>query len=169
MLIKHTIAIFFFFVSTLTFSQSVQRTTYFSCSGDYSNIGTLQLQSNIGELMAITYNGAQNILTQGFVQPETPVITLTNNIALQEGNAFPNPVITKLTIELNLIDYTDITIEVYDILGKSQVLDIAKGFSNNQESYQLNFEKINPGIYFIRISSARSQFNKMFKVNKVYN
>ena len=164
MIIRYTIAIILFLNCADLFSQSLQRYSAFSCSGDYSNIGTLQLQSNIGELMADTYIGSQNIFTQGFVQPEAPITTKIKEIVnTGEANIFPNPVSDKLNVQLGLIEVSDIKIEVYDLLGKVQILSI----SDDNKNYELNFEPLNSGIYFMKISSVKSKFNKIFKINKI--
>ncbi len=167
MAIKHTIAVCFLFSCVVTFSQTIQRSSVFGCAGNYSNIGTLQLQSNIGELMADTYAGSQNIFTQGFVQPEVPTATkIEQNVSGQESNVFPNPVIDKLNVQLGITDLSDVKIEVYDVLGKIQVISISNN-SDNKKNYQLDFDQLNSGFYFIRIISVKSQFNKTFKVNKI--
>lgn len=163
--LRRTIAVILFFSCTEIFSQSVQRSTVFSSAGNYSDLGTLKLQSNIGELMVDTYNNSQNIFAQGFIQPETFISTIIEQTpdALGDGKVYPNPVNDKLYIQLTLVNKFDVKIEVYDVLGKLQMIDI----SNSDKNYELDVEQLNPGIYFIKISSSDNQFGKIFKINKV--
>ncbi len=163
---KYVLSIILLFCCTLIFSQSIQRSTSFSSSGSYANIGSLQLQSNIGELMITTYSGTQNMLSQGFVQPDQLILTLSdNNTNTIEAKVFPNPVINRLFIEINTVD--NYTIEVYDVLGKKQIIDVAMGQSGSKQNFELNFEAINSGIYFVRITSLHNQLNKIFKIYKI--
>lgn len=163
---KYLIFIFSLLNCLLTFSQSIQRSTSFSATGKYSNTGTLQIESNIGELMADTYNNSQYIFTQGFVQPESPLTTTTEQInPIQNGNVFPNPVSDKLNVQFELINPSDIKIEVYDIMGKVQIINIS--YDTNKKNIEINFEQVSPGIYFVKIISINNQYNKIFKINKI--
>ena len=163
---KLLILIFLFFNTVEAFSQSIQRSVIFSSAGNYADAGTLHLQSNIGELMADTYAHPQGMLSQGFVQPETMMITLVNDHAGKiEAKAFPNPVTDKLYIELGATDVSSLVIEVFDLLGKKQSLPLSK--ANAGGHYELSFEDMQAGIYFVRISSGSGHYTKTFKINKV--
>ena len=117
--------------------------------------------------MTEPYIGTNNMLTQGFVQPEPPMITVNmNQYQSFDERVFPNPVTDNLFIQLNLPASADITIEVVDVLGKKQSVEIIKHEMVGKSSYQLNMEKFDAGIYFVHVISSDSQLNKTFKINK---
>ena len=152
-------------LSNSIFSQAIQRGTIFSSAGHYGTSSNLQLQSNIGELMTNTFSN-QTILTQGFVQPEPPIVTFTNNYQNIDGVAYPNPVSSVLYLVLNNIINSELNIEVFDMLGNKQIVEIKNEDFLSKSQYQLHFEKFDSGIYFVRIVSQDNKLNKTFKVNK---
>ncbi len=165
-MLKSGLLLVFIFLNSLIYSQTIQRATISSSAGSHSNPGALQLQSNIGELMIETYT-ATNILTQGFAQPEPPLITVNvNQFSFADGKVFPNPVTDNLFVQLNLPNYDDVSIELIDMLGKTQLVNIIKQETIGKSIYQLNMQNIDAGIYFVRIVSVKNQLNKTVKVNK---
>ncbi len=167
MAFKSIITIVLLHVSVFVFSQNIERSSYFSSTGNYKNSGTLQLQYNIGELMSDSYTGAQNMMTNGFVQPE-PSLSVSVGTVINSGNCvlYPNPVSGNLFVLLELQDYSDVTSEVFDVLGKKQLTEMISNNNKGKYTGELNFEKLSSGIYFVRIISAKNQFNRTFKVSK---
>jgi Secretion system C-terminal sorting domain len=165
-MLRNRLLIALIFLNTLMYAQTIQRPTISASAGNHSHPGTLQLQSNIGELMIETYT-ATNIVTQGFAQPEPPLITVNvNQYTFADGKVFPNPVTDNLFIQLNLPNYDDVSIELIDMLGKIQLINILKQETIGKSIYQLNMENVDAGIYFVRIISPKNQLNKTVKVNK---
>ncbi|CAN5463282.1 hypothetical protein BH10BAC1_BH10BAC1_10500 [soil metagenome] len=155
-----------FFINGVVFSQSIQREV-FSSAGNYNSTTTFSLQSNIGELMSSTFTNTTAVLSQGFVQSDQLFTNLASiDFSLVYGNAFPNPVADNLSIEFYALDCSDVVIEVYDILGKMQILETSNGFLNEKYRCDLNFNKITSGIYFVRVSSLKNNYSQIFKVTK---
>ena len=164
---RYSITIILLTLSLQVFSQSIQRGTDFSSAAHYGTTTNLQVQSNIGELIVNTI-GTQTLLTQGFVQPEPPVVTSSNNYNTTfEGVAYPNPVTNNLYVDLNCDSNNDITIEVFDILGNLQIIDIVKTTFLGKSHFEFNCKNLDSGVYFVRINSQKNQLNKTFKINKV--
>jgi hypothetical protein len=160
------VCVFFICVQQLVvFSQSIQRFSFASGAG--MNGSTLLLESNIGELMVDTYNSGTNLLTQGFIQNDDFLLDYTTNLRAIQGKVFPNPVSSFLNLELEMLAYTELSIEVYDMLGKKQTVQINKHFKGSKVVYELNFENINSGFYFVKVISADNRFNEVFKITKV--
>ncbi len=166
-MLRYLFISFLFLHCTFSYSQYVQRATFFSTGGNYGNNGSLQLQSNIGELMSDTYTSGSSMISQGFVQPDLSLITIVVENPFVEAKAFPNPVLSQLTLELNLTEADGVVIDVYDIFGKKEAIDFTSNYSSLKSSFILNLEKLSSGIYFIRIGSQKNKFNKIFKVNKI--
>ncbi|MCE3280290.1 MAG: hypothetical protein K0S44_2481 [Bacteroidetes bacterium] len=160
------VSVFFICVQHLVvYSQSIQRFSFASGAGMNGN--TFLLESNIGELVVDTYNSGTNLLTQGFIQNDDFLLGYATNLRAIQGKVFPNPVSSFLHIELELVTYPELSIEVYDMLGKRQILQLNKHFKGSKVVYELNFENINSGFYFVKVISADNRFNEVFKVTKV--
>lgn len=150
---------------SFVFSQSIERYVFTSAGSNRS--GPSSIQSNFGELMINTYSNSSNILTQGFVQNDQLTINVYSAAPnVLEVKVFPNPVISNLTVEFNAIYCADIAIEVYNALGEKQIYESNYSFLNEKYLCDLNFDKIMSGIYFVRMSSVKNQFNKVFKITK---
>ncbi len=67
-------------------------------------------------------------------------------------NLFPNPTTGLLTIEFIEKPTTDITLSVFDALGRLHIHEILSGF-NWGNMHLLNVEQLPPGIYFLRINN----------------
>jgi hypothetical protein len=163
---KASVLIILMLYYRLMFSQSIQRSAFVSGAGVTSS---LSLQSNIGELIVNTLSSSPNIITQGFIQNDEFFLSTNSTISIKtgEGKVFPNPVSTFLNLELDCPDFEGISIEVFDVFGKRQVIEEHHYFKSNKIVCELNFENMNSGIFFIKVISAYNQFNKVFKITKV--
>ncbi len=125
----------------------------------------LTLDSSIGELMVETYTNPSNLITQGFIQ-STPFSVSVMELKAIDGRAFPNPVTANLTIELNVLHISGISVEVLDLLGKRQSLPFTSSLFNDKMCIDLNFEGMNSGVYFVQIRDAENTVNRTFKITK---
>lgn len=167
--LRYLLSAFFISAVMCMQAQSVKRDAFYS-SGSFATGASVSLQSNIGELMAATWNNSQNYLSQGFVQPDQSLITLVNTKdATIEAKAFPNPVAAKLSVELSGAgNINDLTVEVFDIVGKKQQVPLTEIYSNDSKSkFELDLKGLTSGIYFIRITSGGKEFSKTLKINKL--
>jgi len=167
MRLKFTSIILFLLPCCLAYSQSIERSTISSATGSHANNGAIQIQSNIGELMVETYTGTSTVFSQGFDQPELPFfVSVVNYDQIEGGVVFPNPVSKKLFIRLNWSNISDVVIEVYDVLGKKQEVSVLQGQFAQNSSFELDFENVENGIYFIHVVASNKQMNEVFKINK---
>jgi hypothetical protein len=168
MAVKYYILSFFCSISLFSYSQSVQRSSIQSAAGDFSDAGLMQLQSNVGELMSVSFFGSQGVLTQGFIQPELLSVSISDHkVENITGKVFPNPVLGKLYLEFRQINFSDISISIYDILGKQHICEIMPTKIEGRELIELNFENLNAGIYFVCINSSLIHFNQTYKISKI--
>ena len=157
----------FFLLQITAFSQSIQREV-FSSAGNFNSTASFSLQSNIGELMVETYTNSSNILSEGFDQNDPlPLGVNAIDFKIIDGRAFPNPVVSALNIELNIVESSDVLIEVLDVLGKKQSVPLQVFSLNGKSYYELNLENINAGVYFVKITGSKNQFNQTFKITKI--
>lgn len=145
--------------------QSMQRSAFVSSSA--MNSGQPSLESSFGELMVDSYFSSSTILTQGFIQNDlyipngTPV-----DLGTLRGKAFPNPVISVLNVQIDFKDASDVTIEVIDVLGKKRTVNTRNSLQGNTTILELEVDRLESGIYFIRVISDKNQYNQVFKVTK---
>jgi hypothetical protein len=168
MKVRHLLFVFIGFCYSHGFSQAIQRDAFYS-SGGFASAGGISVQSNIGELMAVTFNNTQNALSQGFVQPDQMLITQIDNHYLAEASVFPNPVSDRLTLQLpGITDSSGIIIEVLDILGKKQDFIISGMISGfERSSFELGLKSLYPGTYIIKITSCNKVFSQIVKICKL--
>jgi hypothetical protein len=89
---------------------------------------------------------------------------VANNI---DFNIYPNPMETTSTVGFNLIDKSNVSAYVYDILGK----EVFRLFDNQQLSggehkYSLNTSGMNSGIYFVKLMVNDELFVRKVVCNK---
>jgi len=75
-------------------------------------------------------------------------------------SAYPNPFTSSATIEFELINTANVSVEVFDLNGK-KVADLYKGTAEAGLSYQvqLNGNDLPPGIYLYRIIAGDTMYN----------
>jgi Pectate lyase superfamily protein/Secretion system C-terminal sorting domain len=73
---------------------------------------------------------------------------------------YPNPTFQNATLEYNLSENSQISIAIYDIIGK-EVLKIANEFQNiGNYKININTSKMQSGIYFVKVNSNKFQTTK---------
>ncbi len=164
---KVVLTIVLFFVSSFLLSQTIQRSSMQSSAGSYGSFGTLEVQSNIGELMFETYSDSQNMLTQGFVQPEPFLTTTIIESSSFQAKIFPNPVSDYLFVEFDKFYGEELIIEIYDILGKKLLINQTNRSTPSASKLELNFQNLSSGFYFLRMTSSKNKIVNTFKISKI--
>lgn len=159
----------FAFVIKLAVSQSISPFVIAN-AGDYFSDGTYTLSWTLGEVAIETYTAGNNILTQGFQQPDYDYITIitedeTENLHV---SLYPNPVNQNLFIEYSTDNETDIIIELTDLLGKSVLPPVQLCSSETKNRYVLNLEGKKSNIYLLRIISKDLTIYKTYRITKIY-
>ena len=114
---------------------------------------------SVGEMATQTFTTSSNILTEGFLQPDTSVTTYINPIFANAGqiSVYPNPVRDILNIRAD-----NIIIEkaaMYDMLGKP-VLEL----SNTKTIPVATLAK---GMYLLYVKDDAGNTVQIFKVTKI--
>ena len=129
-----------------------------NASGGFIQNGTVNVEWSLGELAVTTIGTADNLLTQGFLQPLLDSLTgVSSHFAEGEITAFPNPVSTQLFFKTTSPDIA--TIAVCDVLGR-MVLE-------TKFSTELDLHQLNSGMYFIALYDKKRQLVKSFKIVKI--
>ena len=143
-------------------------------TGNFSTAANFTLSSTLGEVMVKTETGTNNILTQGFQQPASPVTSVQQ--INQDGTlitVYPNPAIDYLTVEISSDKYDRFDIELFDLPGQEIFVRYEEDQYSTTNIYTINTSALAPGIYLLRITSynlptgqAGNKFQKVIKFNK---
>ncbi|NLF42197.1 MAG: T9SS type A sorting domain-containing protein [Bacteroidales bacterium] len=145
-------------------SQSSAQEVISAGGGSFSN-STAKISFTVGETVVGTLSAGNQILTQGFQQSRLTILGIEDNPELNISiQAFPNPVIQKLKIQIGGFDEAaSMHYCLYDINGRLIVLQNITGDETN-----IDFGGLEPAVYMIRINSG-NQVLKTIKVLKEKN
>jgi hypothetical protein len=88
--------------------------------------------------------------------------TLGEDIVVQQN--YPNPASNRTTIELMLPSRTDLSIDIFDLLGR-HTLTVFRGRANaGLQQFSINLSKLSAGTYIYRISAANQVSSKLMTV-----
>ena len=88
--------------------------------------------------------------------------TYGENIVVQQN--YPNPASDRTTIELMLPSRTDLSIDIFDLLGR-HTLTVFRGRANaGLQQFSINLSKLSAGTYIYRISAANQVSSKLMTV-----
>jgi bacillopeptidase F (M6 metalloprotease family) len=86
--------------------------------------------------------------------------TLPEAVSLSQN--YPNPFNARTTIEYNLLSETDVTLEIFDILGRKIATLVHGNQSSGSHAVVWNADEVTTGVYYYRIQAGDfSEFKKM--------
>ena len=92
-------------------------------------------------------------------------VGVTENMVFNEMNVFPNPVNDILNVNFNLFELSDVSIQVYDLLGKV-VFETLEGQSQTgHKDYSINLSDLNSGFYLLKLNLGKETYVKKISVN----
>ena len=134
------------FFSLEVWSQSVSPFVISSAAGQ-STSGSVQLNSNAGELVVSTLSAGGLLFTQGFLQPEIYTVSVPeeNQIAI---SVFPNPFTDFFTIALNGM-HQGFFFQLTDLSGK--IIKTETILSNSNSAF-VDLPELSSGYYFLQLT-----------------
>lgn len=152
-------------LSSWASSNGLGSTTMFSDAAismtDYGQIGMPKIVVLGGLNHQIYFN--QNSSTQGIDAAITQALQATNindGLSKIEIELFPNPSSDFLNISYNLISYSELTLEIFNMIGQRS-MDIINIYNANKGIYNLDVSNLPIGTYFLKCNS-----NNISKVTK---
>jgi len=121
----------------------------------------LQVTYSIGDLVIGTSQTSDIYITSGFLDTEFRISSFIEKPNQPEIDLFPNPFNNFLTVRYNAEDYSELNIELYDILG-----NLIARLNINESNNLLNFENYSAQTYILKISDNKGDFIKSFIVIK---
>ena len=97
----------------------------------------------------------------------TASVSENHNLILGISSVFPNPVVNYTNISYNLNKSSNVTIDVFNLLGE-KVTGVSLGIqSSGKQEYRLSLESFKEGIYFIRLNAGESM--QTVKISVIHN
>ena len=152
-------------------SQTLSPTVISSSGGFYSN-GSGMLSFTVAEMtMVQTFTTTNNILTQGFQQPEN-LATGINETSLASGDihVYPNPTSGSFVLSYMSNDNSETTFRIYNLTG--QVLlekQVTPSAGLNTSNFDIS--AFSEGMYILEFATSNANGEKQIsyhKINLVY-
>lgn len=143
------------FVRTIE-AQNLSPTVVNSTGGVIQNNSHI-LEWSLGELAVSTLASSNNLLTQGFLQPNVTIVGTEDLFDESQLAVFPNPVSDWLNLQTDIPDIK--TIQVHDVLGRLVL----------QREFQplLDIHQLASGTLIISLFNKQNQFLHALKINKI--
>jgi PKD repeat protein len=97
------------------------------------------------------------------VKPITCLVDIEQLIAESEFDLYPNPTTGIITLQVKDNHYDNITIDIYDALGRKSNIEI---ISNGYDEYVIDMQSYPEGLYIMRINTGDYLINKKFILSK---
>lgn len=117
---------------------------------------------SVGQINYVFSNGSNGIVTQG-VQQAFEIFTLGTDdypTIILQAIVYPNPTTNKLTLKIDNYTTENLSIQLYDVLGK-----VILQQKITQKETPITMEKLQAANYFLNVSD-NSKSIKTFKIIK---
>ena len=153
-------------LTKISFSQTLTPTVV-SCYGKFSGAGGYSLSATGGEPMTETFSAGNNILTQGFQQPDfiSTGITVLNEAGFLV-KIFPNPTADFLTVQFQSNSENEFNISLSDFLGRKFILHNEQEKKGNEFTKTFLLNELPSACYFLTIENSKGDIKKSFPIIK---
>ena len=155
-------AIFLF--SAQSFSQTV-----ISTAGGFSFNSNFSWSSTVGEMsMVQTFSSANNILTQGFQQPNTAITGMLDIPTNDIGSfvVYPNPAVSEAWIGFQLNGPGKVTVILYNDLGQKIASVYHSDYAGGKIVEPVSFSSLASGPYFLSMIYTCDKDGKDYNISK---
>jgi len=153
------------------FSQDVSASQHVFASHGQNFQGTgFQISYTIGELALVnTATGGNQILTQGFHQPDKFTIISINDVEFLSGaSVYPNPADQNVTLELSDPRLREYLVDLYDASGRKAIATVKLKQIPGTLKYSIPLEGLAAGTYVIRVMTTDGLGQRSFRINKLH-
>ena len=138
-------------------------------TGGYSSNANGSLSYTVGEMtMVQTFSANNNILTQGFQQPNDIPTGLLDITQDDFGSfvVYPNPAVDNAWLAFQMPEAGRVTIALYDMLGQKVTDFYAGNYENGKISTQANTSLYAAGMYFATLTFVAANDGKTHVTTK---
>jgi hypothetical protein len=90
-----------------------------------------------------------------------------NNVSGEISSAlYPNPANTATTLEIELLNEANISVQVVDVTGQAVYTNALNSLSAGKHAIQINTESFAQGVYFVNINNGAAVTSKKLVINK---
>lgn len=143
------------FLCNVGFAQSLTPFVVAS-AGDYfvNTTANASLSFTVGEMaMVETFQSTNNILTQGFHQPEEPQVAIGDGVDyINEFLVFPNPATDHLNVRYRLAFPGQVTLSLVNLSGVEVLPAYQDRYIGGLHEDQLQLDRLSQGMYVLRAS-----------------
>lgn len=152
--------------SSSLFAQSLERQVLGSTGGTAS-AGSVIVTSTVGEMAVTTATSSSIILSEGYQQSSSSIVSIDELTIQADYKLFPNPTtnIATLAITTENVNSTA-TVQVYSLMGQlisTQYLSLSSGV---ESTLQLDVSNQAAGAYFVKITDSSSALSKTIRLIK---
>jgi hypothetical protein len=141
-----------------SWSTTYDRLAVIDAEGKLVFKGTRAARSDVNEAKNAVQNALNQVTTSAFDLQDNKLIWLAQN--------FPNPVLSKTTIEFSIPQAGFVTLTVSDITGKAVKSLINRDIPAGKHSVEFDASDIQNGIYFYRLDAGNYSSSFKMIVNK---
>ena len=143
-----------------------------SSSGGFYSGASATLSVTVAEMtMVQTFSQPNNILTQGFQQPEQLTTAIQENeMAIGDVSIYPNPSNGLFVVDYNATSGGDYMVRIFDMTGQV-VFSQSYSAGVGQNSIHIDMSRYRQGIYLLEMSDINLNSKKntsIHKINLVY-
>lgn len=102
----------------------------------------------------ISLTFANDTVYRIFITPDFSVNNADINLDIESLLLFPNPVKNNSTVQFKTNKETQAAIAIYDLFGQLVIEQEPKNYFTGYNSISLDLSKVEPGIYFLKLSTA---------------
>ena len=137
-------------------------------TGTFATAGSYSLSYTVGEAATATLTGSNNIITQGFQQPNDAYTGLQNiNEPALNAQLYPNPATTEINLVITTTTNDTYKVELVDLLGRVLLQPLTSQIDKGVSHYVFNVQQLPASLYFITIKGNSNATIHSFKFNKI--
>ena len=160
-------SIFFLLGMTSVYGQTFQPEVI-SSSGEFLSDSAFTISYTLGEILTETVSDTSVILTQGFHQPASATIVVSNieNSGSKDLqiSIYPNPTDGVLNIYIeSMVDFP-VFLNIYDSSGK---LLMDRKVANSETNININMKLFASGIYYLEVKNNFKEILKQYQIQKM--
>jgi hypothetical protein len=159
------------FLNSSIFSQSIHINFLDGSISSFNLVDVSKLTFN-SNLMNLQLNNGTvyswNVSTiQHYRYDETSLLVeeLESNLKSWSVELFPNPISSILMVQLNLLEYDEISIDFFDIEGKLLLHSKAEMYDKGEYHHSFDLSNLTEGTYFCRLSGLQNSKTTKFIKN----
>lgn len=119
--------------------------------------------SDLGVVIWVQSDTDKDVLQSAYAELQVGQEEYTNIAA---SKLYPNPASDFATVMVHTMEAKDLQIDVYDVMGKLVISENYGEVSTGRQTYDLNTNALESGIYMIRITSGNSVTDKKLIIQR---